>query len=299
MKRMKPHITGDWRLIAGNPDLGTYSSERQQPVDFAVWKAADGTWQLWSCIRHTACGGKTRLFYRWEGQHLEQEHWEPKGIAMEADPSVGETEGGLQAPHVIKEGATYYMFYGDWNRICLAESSDGKVFSRVLGKTGQPDLFSGPYGNSRDAMVLKTGSVFHCYYTGHHKNRSPQAAVFCRTSDDMFEWSEPVVVCAGGAAAQETNWFGGDCECPFVVEKEGLFYLFRNQLYGEDNLNTQYCSSDPLSFGVDDDRCSVGTLPVAAPEIVRYAGQDYIFALTPSLTGIRMARLDWTQTEDK
>ena len=39
-------------------------------MDFAVWQAKDGTWQLWSCIRQTKCGGKTRLFYRWEGKAL-------------------------------------------------------------------------------------------------------------------------------------------------------------------------------------------------------------------------------------
>ena len=62
---MRPRIISDWWQVAGNPDLGAYGRPGQQPVDFAVWQAADGTWQLWSCIRHTACGGQTRLFYRW------------------------------------------------------------------------------------------------------------------------------------------------------------------------------------------------------------------------------------------
>jgi hypothetical protein len=47
-----PRIDGDWWQIAGDPDLGEYTSEKQQPVDFAIWQAADGTWQLWSCIRN-------------------------------------------------------------------------------------------------------------------------------------------------------------------------------------------------------------------------------------------------------
>ena len=60
-----PTIDGDWWQVAGDPDLGEYTTPKQQPVDFGVWQAADGTWQLWSCIRHTNCGGNTRLFYRW------------------------------------------------------------------------------------------------------------------------------------------------------------------------------------------------------------------------------------------
>ncbi len=65
------------------------------------------------------------------------------GIAMEARTDLGETPGGLQAPHVVKEGGTYHMFYGDWERICLARSEDGKLFERVQVKDGQPDALLG------------------------------------------------------------------------------------------------------------------------------------------------------------
>ena len=290
---MRPRIASKWWQVAGNPDLGAYRTPEQQPVDFAVWQAADGTWQLWSCIRHTACGGQTRLLYRWEGADLLGANWQPKGIAMEARVDLGETAGGLQAPHVIKEDGVYTMFYGDWQRICLARSDDGKSFERVLGREGQPDLFSGPYENSRDPMVLRIGGVFYCYYMGHKEHAEPASAVFCRTSSDLLTWSDPVIVSSGGKAAGQTNWFGGDCECPFVVEMDGVYCLFRNQRYGSDNLNTQYCSPDPLDFGVNDDRFCVGTLPVAAPEIIETEGRYYIASLLPSLKGIRIAELDW------
>ena len=287
---MRPQVSGEWWQVAGNPDLGAFATARQQPVDFAVWQAADGSWQLWSCIRYTKCGEKTRLLYGWEGADLRQEHWQPRGIAMRAQVDLGETDGGLQAPHVIKDNGTYYMFYGDWNRICLARSTDGKSFERVLGKNNQPDLFSGPYENSRDPMVLKVNGVYHCYYTGNKQDAQPAAAVFCRTSSDMLEWSDATVVSAGGAAASEARV---DCECPFVVDVNGQYCLFRNQRYGEDNFNTQYLSPDPLNFGVDDDQFRVGTLPVAAPEIIEDRGRYYIAALLPSLKGVRIAPLEW------
>ncbi|MBM4081093.1 MAG: hypothetical protein FJ278_15425, partial [Planctomycetes bacterium] len=108
-----PQIDGDWWTVARDPDLGEFTDPKQQPVDFSVWQAADGTWQLWSCIRHTRCGGKTRLFHRWEGQRLTDPDWQPMGIAMQADVRFGETPGGLQAPHVLKLGHTWHMFYGD------------------------------------------------------------------------------------------------------------------------------------------------------------------------------------------
>ena len=67
-----PVIDGDWWEVTGNPRDHKYATERQEPVDFAVWQAADGTWQMWSCFRKTSSGGeegRTRFFYGWEGTH--------------------------------------------------------------------------------------------------------------------------------------------------------------------------------------------------------------------------------------
>src|SRR5262249_42717520 len=136
-----PRIEGPWTKIAGDPDLGRYTKPDQQPVDFAIWQAADGTWQLWSCIRHTAYPGNTRLFYRWESKSLTQPNWTPMGIAMVAAPAMGETQGGLQAPYVIKDGERYLMFYGDWVHIALATSTDGKTFTRRPMPDGKTGMF--------------------------------------------------------------------------------------------------------------------------------------------------------------
>lgn len=226
-----PVIASDWWAIAGNPDLGKYTSKDQQPVDFAVWQADDGTWQLWSCIRGTKAGKHTRLFYRWQAKSLTDKYWTPMGIAMMADTSVGETSGGLQAPYVFKTGDTYYMVYGDWNSICLAKSKDGKHFTRVLNEDGESALFSGPYNNTRDPMVIKVNGLYYCYYMGHTNKDGTimfngqkvkmkyKSAIFCRTSSDLKNWSKSVMVSAGGDPANEASWWGGDAECPHVVKK--------------------------------------------------------------------------------
>jgi hypothetical protein len=194
-----PVIEGDFWQIAGNPDLGELTGENQQPVDFGIWQADDGTWQLWSCIRGTECGGNTRLFYRWEGSGLEQKDWEPGGIAMIADTLLGEQPGGLQAPHVIQQDGIYHMFYGDWSRICLAVSQDGKNFYRVLKtEDGEPDLFSENldepprYNHARDPMVIKSGNTYYCYYTSHTSLRERNdGAAYCRTSMDRLHHARP------------------------------------------------------------------------------------------------------------
>src|SRR5579863_4871757 len=85
---LAPAIDGAFWTLAGEPDLGPLTNPGQQPVDFAIWPTADGTWQLWSCIRGTKEPGETRLFYRWQGPSPTTPNWTPVGVAMHADPSL-------------------------------------------------------------------------------------------------------------------------------------------------------------------------------------------------------------------
>jgi hypothetical protein len=282
-----PRIDGPWWSVAGNPDLGECTTERQEPVDFGIWQAADGTWQLWSCIRKTSIPGRTRLFHRWEGERITDRDWKPMGIAMTTDPNFGETPGGTQAPHVIRHDGLWHMFYGDWVNICLAQSADGKTFARQLMSGGKSGMFSeGPDANARDAMVIRIGGKWYCYYTAHPGRKG---AVYVRTSRDMKRWSESKMVAHGGSAGTE-YW---SAECPHVVERDGWFYLFRTQRYQNPPKTNVYRSKDPTNFGIDDDSYLVTSLPVAAPEIIVHQGQQYIASLLPNLQGIRIAKLKW------
>lgn len=284
-----PAIDGQPWQIAGNPDLGEYTREQQQPVDFGVWQAADGTWQLWSCIRSTGCGGCGRLFYRWEGKNLTDPDWKPLGIAMEAKPELGETQGGLQAPHVVRHDGRYVMAYGDWNNICFAESDDGKKFKRIIQPNGKSGVFTeGPGANTRDAMLVRIDGLWYCYYTAFTGGRGYG---YCRTSPDLKTWSHSCVVCYGGKKIGSAPC---EIECPHVVEPEpGVFYYFRNQYYGHGAKNWVYRSHNPLNFGIDDDAKLVRNWRVAAPEIVHHDGRYYLVSLLDSLKGIQAARLKW------
>ena len=117
-------ISGQWRTIPTSVRCARSGTAAGRLRDVAPLMARG---RLWSCIRFTRAPGKTRLFYRWEARRLTDRDWTPKGIALMANPCVSETQGGLQAPFVLKVGATYYMLYGDWEQICLATSVDGKA----------------------------------------------------------------------------------------------------------------------------------------------------------------------------
>lgn len=302
-----PQIDGSWWEATGNPMDHKYATERQEPVDFAVWQASDGTWQLWSCMRKTTAGGeqgKHRFFYRWEGKHLTDHHWKPRGIAMEADPAFGETPGGLQAPYVVKVGEIYHMFYGDWVNICHATSRDGKKFERVIQKDGRTGMFTeGPGTQTRDIMVMKYQDTWYAYYTAYP---SDQGMVLVRTTRDFKNWSKSEVVQFGG----QSGTGRGSSECPHVVHlMPDHFYLFKTQTYGrydreKDDLRNRgvpqtslYYANTPVMFGINQDkRYFLCHLAVAAPEIVLYKGQYYIFALkTGALDGIRCAKLKWVE----
>jgi hypothetical protein len=291
----RPAIARDWWTVADEPDLGPYNSPKQQVVDFAIWRAADGTWQVLSCIRNTNVGGHTRLLYRWEGRKVTDIEWKPIGVAMQSDEKAGEDAGGLQAPFVFRESdGVYHLFYGNWNKICHATSRDGKSFTRVLNSAGKSGLFGeGQGANTRDPMVLKIGDTYHCYYTAHPGQRG---ADYCRTSKDLKMWSEAKKVAAGGSAGDGPY----SAECPFVVARDGGYYLFRTQRYGKNAQTSVYFSKDPMDFGVGDDSHLIARLPVAAPEIFDGAdGHTYIASLTEDLDGIRVAQLDWVVAPPK
>lgn len=206
---------------------------------------------------------------------------------MRADTEWGEEPGGLQAPHVVRVDAQFQMLYGDWNQICVATSTDGIHFERELQADGTPHLFSEEAdANTRDPMALFNDGRWYVYYTAHPGR---EGKIYCRTSEDLRRFSEPVVVSFGGRGGTSFT----SAECPHVVRRSDFFYLFRIERYGAANLTHVYASEDPLYFGIGENETNyVTSLEIAAPEIiVGYDGQDYVAALLPTLDGIRIAPL--------
>jgi hypothetical protein len=281
-------VVGKFWDIARNPNLGAYDNGMlQQPIAFGIWQALDGTWQLWASIRNTNVGGNTRLFAKWEAQRIASANWMEGGVAMVAEVAFGEVPGGLQAPHVTRLGDSWHMLYADLEEICHAVSADGKTFQRVVQPaTGASAVFGeGPGMGTRDPMLFVAPNEYRVYYT------AGEGADLVRTSSDLATWSPAAVVARGGSAGVAP----GAAESPFVIQPVagGDFFLFRTQRYGADAQTSVYRSPNPFDFGVDNDQFLIGTLPLAAPEIIHYDGQWFIAALRPDLQGIQMASLYW------
>lgn len=284
-----PEVDGAWWQITRNPDLGALTGiltkedaeeqggRRQEPVDFAIWQAADGTWQLVSCIRNTKEVGYTRLFFRWEGQGLTDTEWEAKGVFHRADPRFGESPGYLQAPHTIVINGVYHMFYNSGSKIFCMTSDDGKRFVRRRNENGSLVVVG---GCGRDLNISHINGLWHLYYVGSDGD-------MCRTSADLENWSDPIRVTCG------------PFESPFLVRREDCFYLFVSSR-GQGPLGRVYRPSDPLDFGTEDERhliTSVFEPPHVASEIVQHGDRYYIavYSLKQEDLGIRMARLKWVK----
>jgi hypothetical protein len=293
-KLLVPAITGDWWQIAGNPSLGKYQTDEQEPTAFGLWQAADGTWQLWGCIRKTAAGGHGRLFHRWQAEAITDTAWTQMGVSMVANPEVGETLGGLQTPHATKIGDAYLLVYGNWESICLACGNDGKAFVRQLNAGGNSDLFNEGLGNqTRDAMITLIEDRYHIYYTA---NPDKKGAVYCRTSKDLVTWTETRIVSSGGRAGEKWT----DAEVPYVLyqAESEAYFLFRTHSppTGEgDFLTSVYRSNDPCDFGVGHDEKFVTTINAEASWIVEQDGQYYLAAVMPGLQGYRVACLSFNE----
>lgn len=261
MPRPAVSIASPWRNISSTPVLepATLNRPGQQPVDFAVWQAADGTWQLLSCIRGTNVGGHTRLLYQWESpDFFADEEWQGKGVAMVAESRYGEELGGLQAPHVTRWGSgdapLYHMFYGTWTSIAQATSVDGKNFTRNLDSNGRSPIFEqdSNRSNTRDPMLFRVSAqpdldVMHLIYSSYPDVGSwgEQDGVWARTvSLDGSADSNSSARLVNRNAWAETRGamigYQGDgkfmtgkysSECPFVIQVDGWYYLFRTQRY--------------------------------------------------------------------
>lgn len=291
-----PRIAGEWVQIAGEPDLGRFATPKQEVVDFAIWEALDGSWQAWSCIRHTAEAGATRLFHRWQGKSPLEPGWEPMGVAMRADPAFGERLGSMQAPFVLRIDGKYWMFYTSGGRAFAALSEDGKTFARHQlepGRFGVFDRFSTGEdkvigGGGRDIMLLRDGGRWIAYYTA---NPDDIGRVYARASADLRNWGDARIVGWGGESG--TNFYSA--ECPFVYRPPGSpwYFLFRTQLYKSTPMTRVYRSTDPFDFGQGNDKYLVARLPVAAPELFEYRGRLHIACLMPDLKGLRTAPLEF------
>lgn len=205
--------------------------------------------------------GVYHLFFQNEGQGVPSdiEHYvttdlrslDYVGIALRAEANTWDADG-VWAPHVVRSGDTYFMFYtgvegsgaNARQRIGLATSDDLMTWTRAPvnrcpNTTGDGCVYecreswttwNGPPGAAnqqcRDAFVIRdSGGDWVMFATAKSSNQF--GVVTVARSPDLVEWQGTGFVdatrrLASGVGGQPT---GGQAENPFVMSHDGTHYL--------------------------------------------------------------------------
>ena len=211
--------------------------------------------------------------------------WTRQAPVLPFDPASGETH--VWAPHVIRHDEQYWMFYcggGEDHaryRIQLAVSPDLWHWQR---HPANPLVVDGY--DARDPMVLRVGNEWVMYYTGNSEPAGGHHVVFAVTSRDLIHWSNRREVFRHPA----TGTYGGPTESPFVVRRNGRYYLFvcTNAPY---NTSAIYESTDPFHWEIGQ---LAGEFPSHAAEVVVLGdGKTYVSRAGWGQGGLYLAELDW------
>ena len=268
-KPLTPRLAGPWTKIAGRPPLEQWASPKAEPVDFTVFQADDGTWQLIACVRHTTHPGNSRLLYRWSSQELISPDWKPEGIFLSSRPDWNHREGHLQAPFYVKDGGTHHLLYNS-NGAHLLTSTDGLAWEPC----GTKAVF--PMG--RDVCILDDraqSGKWIAYYTSPEPGINPATrdhTIRARARASLTGTWEETATEIPPLMPPPPGYLFVYAESPFVLRRGDHYYRFE-QMY-------VFRSKDPLQWEGPPIVCLTPDDPIKllAPEIVTQDGRDYLLA---------------------
>ena len=147
--------------------------------------------------------------------------WTRQPFALTADPAAGESH--IWAPHAVYANGVSHLFYAAGTpdhaayRMHLATSADLVHWTRSPANPLFTDGF-----DARDPMVTRIGGRWVMYYTANSTPAGGNHQVAYRTSTDLRHWSGKQVAFEHPASGT----FGGPTESPFVINRDGWWYLF-------------------------------------------------------------------------
>ena len=285
-KEMKPLITlGKFERIY---DQSESKDDPWYVNDHCFIQGPDGKWHMIGITGREAPKP-------WEENHLAHAvadslngKWVKKPFVMTVRKDLDEVV--LWAPHIVKLGDTYYMFYcaghPDHRRyqINLAISKDLYEWSRY---TGNP-LFVDGY-DGRDPFVYhdEINKRWIMYYCATKKPEGGNHIVAARISYDLVHWTlDRYVVYTD----PEKGTWGGNTESPIVIKRGDWYFLFIGP--GANYVTTKvFKSRDLFSWDLSDEVLSLET---HAAEIIKLDdGRWFISNCGLQRGGLYLAPLYW------
>jgi sucrose-6-phosphate hydrolase SacC (GH32 family) len=254
--------------------------------DHTFIRARDGQWHLFGIThREPAKAMEERFFAHATAPDLFGP-WTKQSSVLHFDPALGETV--VWAPYVLFHEGRYYMFYCGGGKdhakyhIHLATSADLFRWTRHPANPMVVDGF-----DARDPMVLKQDDgQWILYYAATSTPQGGNHTVKAAFSHDLIHWSQQTEVFRDA----ETGTYGGPTESPFVVKRNGKYYLFvcTNRGYNE---TAVYESDTPLRW---DAGKLVGRFPAHAAEVIQTPdGKWYVSRAGWGQRGVHVAGLVW------
>lgn len=284
----KPVLDGDWRPLFLPSKHGRYVN------DHSIVRAEDGRWHLFGITSHA------------EGDFSEQERYFVHAATATASldqpmEELGKVcDNGVRAwaPGVIAHDGRYYMYYGPSpTRFATSDELGHWMENEIRFHDAPLDAAH------RDHFVLPHGDGHWLMYaTGIHK-RCGVISVF--ESNNLVDWRFlRYALRTTHDAPYNPPW--GATESPFVVQREGLYYLFMTYTNcAEENYHNTlvFLSADPTDFSEYDgsEERIHARLFAHAPEILRDGESWYITTCgwrgkgTPVEGGVAIAPLRWAE----
>lgn len=282
----RPHISSGWSLLFAPSRHGRYVN------DHSILRGPDDRWHLFGITSHAErdLSENERYFVHAATPSLDQPMVELGKVC----------DNGMRAwaPAVIGHDGRYYMFYGPSPTRFATSDELGHWMENTIHFHHTPLDAA-----HRDHFVLKVAeSRWLMYATGIHR-RCGVISVF--ESGDLVNWTFlRYALMTTSDAPLQPPW--GATESPFVLERDGLFYLFMT--YTDCSPATYhdtvvFASDDPTDFGAyaggSRGDCFCTHLHAHAPEILHADGGMFITTCgwrglgAPIEGAVAMAALEW------
>ncbi len=288
-----PKIVGDYKPVFKPNQTRPERQGQWYTNDHCFIKGDDGQWHAYGIIGKKPAspwGGEKNLFHV-SGDSLMSNDWVEHEYALSVDPAYDRV---LWAPHAIKHGDMYYMYYAGGNR---QENANTYCSWGTVQVSTSKDLFnwtrseSNPIisepGHARDAYLVKFDNEYYMYYTRTYDEVDHRSTVAVRRSPDLEYWSS---FKRAHIQPLKNDW-GGDAESPYVVKYKGLYYLFVCIASSSYDVTCVYWSENPLDFPRENLVCKLDS---HAPEVL-YDEKDGWFISTTGWNkdGLYIAKMVW------
>lgn len=283
-----PYIASEYKPLFRPEKYGNYVN------DHCIIRK-DGEYHLFGITSQTSHPYDERYFVHAVGEKLD-------GTMQEVGKSID--RGTLAwSPCIVEKENDFYMFYGP-SPSSLAVSPDlFEWFGYPLKIEDEP-----VYAMHRDHFVLRKDDGEYIMYVTGIKDRG--GCISVATSKNLLHWQfAGYALTSGEAAPLKPAW--GAFESPYVVHKDGIYYLFVTYTdCSDENYNDTlvFASKDPLNFGCymgkENPAVPITTLYAHAPEILEADGKTYITTCgwrskpNPNTGCVSIAELGWKEEKE-